>query len=105
MKTEASPLGTHCSAKTRQPVPAADDDDAEQRGVPKFAPGGKMRLRKIGDRQQDDSGDGVAQAISTGGAMDSSGDADAQVRGAPEETDRGQRQVGLKMRMARQNSG
>ena len=55
MKTDASPLGTHCSAIDQAARARADDDDAVERGVPKFAPGGKMRLRKIGDGQQYDS--------------------------------------------------
>ncbi len=93
-------LGEHQAARA-----GADDDDAEQRGVPEFAPGGKMRFRKIRDQQQDDSGDGVAQSHQHRRRHGFERDADAEVSGAPEETDRGQRQVRLKMRMARQNSG
>ena len=82
-----------------------DDDDAEQRGVPKFAAPGDVRFGKTGDQKEDAAGDGVAQAQQHLRRHGFERDADAQVRGAPEETDRGERQVRLKMRMARQNSG
>ena len=105
MKTRCQAAGHPLLGEDQASGAGADDDDAEQRGVPKLAAGGKMRLRKIGDRQQDDSRDGVAQTHQHLRRHGFERDADAEVSGAPEEADRGQRQVGLKMRMARQNSG
>ncbi len=84
---------------------SANDDDAVERCVPEFASAGKVRFHKIRDRQQDDSGNGIAQGHQYRWQHGFERDPDAQVRGAPEETHRGQRHVSLKMGMARQNSG
>ncbi len=84
----------------------SDDDDAEERGVPELAARWEMcALEKYATSSRMPAGDGVAQAQQHRRRHGFERDADAQVRGAPEETDRGERQVRLKMRMARQNSG
>ena len=105
IKTDANPLGTHCSAKTRHPVPVPIMMTPYSAVYQSSRPRGKMRFRKIRHRQQNDSGDGVAQSHQHRRRHRFQRDANAQVRGAPEEADRGQRQIRLKVGMARQNSG
>jgi len=84
---------------------ASDDDDAEQCCVPELAAGGEVRFGKIREGQQDDSGDGVAQAHKDGRLHGFDGDADTEIRGAPEKAHGCQRQIGLKLGMTLQNSG
>jgi methylphosphotriester-DNA--protein-cysteine methyltransferase len=105
MKTAASPLGTHCSAKTRQPVPVPMMMTPCSAVYQSSRPCGRCAPEKIGDGQQDRAGDGVAQPHQHLRRHGFERNANAKVSGAPEETHRDQRQVGLKMRMAPQNSG